>query len=110
MESKKFYQEIGRTIRCVRKEKQITQEELGKQLGLTKSAIVNYETGIRKIPVDVLAEFSRRYHISIDKLVKKKKTLADVLNSEIGSIQLSDQQEELLIQFINTLIGEKKNG
>ena len=108
METKNFYQEIGRCIRDIRKEKMITQEELGKQLGLTKSAIVNYETGIRKIPLDTVAKLSLYYNFSLDCLIKKQKTLSDVLNSEIGSVQLTDQQEQLLIQFINTLVGEKK--
>ena len=107
LETKNFYQEIGRCIRKVRKERRITQEELGRQLGLTKSAIVNYETGIRKIPVDVLAEFSSRYQISIDTLIKKEETLADIIHSQLGDMKLTQQQEQLLIQFINTLVGER---
>ncbi len=108
METKNFYQQIGRCIRDVRKENKITQEELGKQLGLTKSAIVNYETGIRKVPVDVLAKFSKTYHISLDQIIKKQKTLSDVINSEIGDRELTEQQEKLLISYIQILLGSEK--
>lgn len=108
METKNFYQQIGRCIRDIRKEKMITQEELGKQLGLTKSAIVNYETGSRKIPLDTVAKLSLYYNFSLDCLIKKQKTLSDILNSEIGNKQLTDQQEQLLINYIKILLGSEK--
>lgn len=108
MNTEKFYQEIGNSIRYIRKEHKLTQEQLGKLLGLTKSAIVNYETGIRKIPVDVLVKFTNLYGISIDRMIKKQKTLADVIQSETGNITLTEQQEQLLINYIQVLLGSEK--
>ena len=85
----------------------MTQEQLGHHIGCTKSAIVNYETGIRKIPFDVLVKMSDFYNVSLDFIVKKQKTLADVIQSEVGNTKLTEQQEQLLIQYINTLVGER---
>lgn len=47
--------EIGRRIKSAREEKGMTQEELGKILGLNKSSIQRYETGkIQKIKLPIL--------------------------------------------------------
>lgn len=108
LETEIFYKKLGHNLRCIRKQHGVTQEELGKQLGLTKSAIVNYETGIRKIPFDVLVKFSDCYNIEIKKLYKNKKTLSDVINSKIGKTELTEQQEELLINYIEILLGSEK--
>lgn len=47
--------EIGRRIKLAREEKGMTQEELGRILGLNKSSIQRYETGkIQKIKLPIL--------------------------------------------------------
>ena len=78
----------------------MTQEQFGELFNLTKSAIVNYETGIRKIPIDVLYQIAKFHNVKIDRLICKKPTIADVLNNEIGKIQLNDTEEDVLISFI----------
>ncbi len=108
METEIFYKNLGQEIKCLRKKRKLTQEQLGHHIGCTKSAIVNYETGIRKIPFDVLVKLSDFYKVSIDYLIKKQKTLADILDSEIGDIKLTEQQEQLLIKYIHVLLGKEK--
>lgn len=44
----------GERIRQYRKEKGLTQGELGEKLGLTASAVMRYERGQRKVSVDLL--------------------------------------------------------
>lgn len=102
-----FYKKLGENLRLIRKQHNITQEKLGEQLGLTKSAIVNYETGIRKIPFDILVQLTETYQIDIKSLYKQKKTVADVINSEIGKTELTDHQEQLLINYIELLLGSE---
>lgn len=79
----------------------MTQEEFGGLFDLTKSAIVNYETGIRKIPVDVLYRIAMFHNVTIDSLICKKQTIADVLKNEIGEIQLDHKEEDFLVNFIH---------
>lgn len=102
-----FYKKLGENLRLIRKQHNITQEKLGEQLGLTKSAIVNYENGIRKIPFDILVQLTETYQIDIKSLYKQKKTVADVINSEIGKTELTDHQEKLLINYIELLLGSE---
>lgn len=106
MKQECFYKTLGANLKSLRKSKGLTQEQFGTQFGLTKSAIVNYETGIRKIPIDTLIQIAYAYDVSIDTLTAKKRTVADVLRSNIGSKQLNDKQEQLLINYIELLIKE----
>lgn len=108
MNEKIFYKKLGENLRLIRKQHNITQEKLGEQLGLTKSAIVNYENGIRKIPFDILVQLTETYQIDIKSLYKQKKTVADVINSEIGKTELTEHQEQLLINYIELLLGSEK--
>ena len=97
-----FYKKLGANLKKLRRKHGLTQEQFGEQFGLTKSAIVNYETGIRKIPIDVLIQIAYTYNVSLDKLTAKKHTIADVLKSEIGHIELSESEEELIVNFLKS--------
>lgn len=105
-----FYKNLGQKLKKYRKDSGFTQEQLGAKLGITKSAIVNYETGIRKIPFDVLASLCDLYKVRIDDLVTKQTTLNDILQNEIGQTPLSETQERLLINYIELLIKDDTNG
>lgn len=88
----------------------MTQEQFGEVFGLTKSAIVNYESGIRKIPVDLLVQIANFHNVSLDRLICKKTTIADVIQSEIGNTKLNDQEEDVLITLINYMKEGKNSG
>lgn len=103
LDTKIFYKNLGQNIRLLRKKKGLTQEQFGEIFGLTKSAIVNYEIGIRKIPIDVLYQIAMFHNVTIDSLICKKKTIADILQNEIGETQLNDKAEDVLVAFINYL-------
>lgn len=97
MDTEIFYKNLGHNLKLLRKQKGMTQEQFGEVFNLTKSAIVNYEKGIRKIPIDVLYQIASFHNVTIDKLIYKKPTIAEVLNNEIGKIQLNDSEEDVLI-------------
>lgn len=103
MNAETFYKNLGHNLKQLRKAKGMTQEQLGEQIGLTKSAIVNYEAGIRKIPIDVLTQLASFHNVTIDSLTVKPHTIAEIIKSEIGSIELTEHEEDLLINFIKAL-------
>ena len=92
----------------MRKEKGLTQEQFGSLFNLTKSAIVNYEAGIRKIPIDLLYQIAMFHNVTIDSLICKKQTIEDVLKSEIGKLHLNQQEEDVLINFLQVFKGMKE--
>ena len=110
LETENFYKNIGQKLKKYRKDSGYTQEQLGAKLGITKSAIVNYETGIRKIPFDILASLCDLYKVRIDDLITKRTTLNDILETKIGQVPLSEKQEQLLINYIELLVGDIEDG
>ena len=110
LETEIFYQRLGQKLKELRKGKGFTQEQLGEYVGITKSAIVNYEAGIRKIPLDLLSKLADFHAVSIDSLFEREKTLRNVLESELSKKELSDRQEQLLVGFIEILLGVNESG
>lgn len=61
-----FYKELGAKIKKAREEAGCTQSVLANELGLTPSAIANYELGFRQIPVHMLLQLAKRFGKSLD--------------------------------------------
>lgn len=108
MDEKFFYKNLGQNLKQLRKAKGMTQEQFSGLFGLTKSAIVNYETGIRKIPIDLLHQIAMFHDVTIDSLICKKQTIEDVMKSEIGKMQLEQHEEDVLINFLQVFKGMKE--
>ena len=56
-------------LKEVRIEKGVSQEKAAKDLGLSKSAISNYETGLRQPTYDILIKLCKYYNVSADYLL-----------------------------------------
>lgn len=54
-----YYKRIGERIRKAREETGYTLQKVAGNLGVTPSAIANYESGIRQIPVHILLELAK---------------------------------------------------
>lgn len=57
---------IGNQIKQLRKQYNMTQEDLAEKLGTTKQSVSRYENGIRKANQDVLFELCRIFDVKID--------------------------------------------
>lgn len=55
----------------MRKEKNLTQEQVGKILGVSQVAYSHYELEKRHIPVDVLMKLADYYETSVDYVLKR---------------------------------------
>lgn len=53
----------------LRKDKKLTQHELAKQLGITRSALSQYELGNRQPDYETLEKIAQYFHVSIDYLL-----------------------------------------
>lgn len=58
-----------RRLRELRVEKDLTQTEIAKMLGMSQTGYSKYETGENDIPTDVLIKLSKLYNTSIDYLL-----------------------------------------
>jgi len=64
---------MGSFLAELRKENHLTQAELGEKLGVTNKTISRWETGSYMPPVEMLAELSNMYGLSINELLSGKK-------------------------------------
>ena len=58
-------EKVGKLLKEIRESKNLTQEEVGKNLGLGRDAIIKIEKGMRKIK----AEFESYYNVSLDDFI-----------------------------------------
>ena len=58
--------DVGAQIKYIRENYDVTQQELGEYLNLSKSSISHYEKNDRDIPFRKLSMISNYFHLSID--------------------------------------------
>ena len=61
--------DFGNTLKTLRLHEEITQAQLSQKLGLTKSVISAYETGLRLPSYDVLIHIAQIFKVSTDYLL-----------------------------------------
>ena len=61
--------DLGNTLKTLRLRENMTQAQLAQKLGLTKSVISAYETGLRLPSYDVLIHISKIFKVSTDYLL-----------------------------------------
>lgn len=64
---------IGKFLAELRRERHMTQEELGERLGVTNKTVSRWENGNYMPPVEMLAELSSLYGVSINEIVSGKR-------------------------------------
>ncbi len=69
--------DFGIVLKQLRKSHNLTQEELGKQIGLSKAVVSKYENGMGYPTFDVLIEIAQYFSVTTDYLlgVSKGKTI-----------------------------------
>ncbi len=88
---------IGPKIKQLRGQKNISQVDLAKQLGVSKSVISSYENEIHLPPYDILLKMARLFGVSTDYL------LGSVGNHSINVDGLTDQQIEAVTAIVDEL-------
>ena len=89
--------DFGNTLKTLRLRKNMTQAQLAQKLGLTKSVISAYETGLRLPSYDILIHIARIYNVSTDYLLGIEK------KQEIDLSGLSQEEIDALMNLINAM-------
>lgn len=89
-------------IKEARTELHLSQDHVAKFLGVNRTAIVEIESGKRKVSADELGKFSELFQIPADELLNGRSTEMPVqmFARRFGALDEADQQEILnLIEF-----------
>lgn len=94
---------IGAKIKQLRTQRNISQIDLAKQLGVSKSVISSYENEIHLPPYDVLLQMARIFGVSTDYL------LGAPSNRSIDVDGLTDTQVEAILKIVSELRKTNRN-
>ena len=106
-----LYESIGKNIRAIRKSRKQTQEELGKALGLSQSAIMSYETGYRRITLESILKLCSFYEISVNNIVPNddNSPIGEELTAEMKFLEelktqhFNAEEQKLILDFANLI-------
>lgn len=112
--------DFGLRIRELRESHKLSQEELGRKVGRSKSVISSYENNLKIPPLEILTNIAVVFNVSLDYLVgidkeemisvngitKKQKKIINTILLEFKeksslSNGLSDRQQEILALLMN---------
>ncbi len=92
--------DFGNILKTQRLKKDMTQAQLAQKLGVTKSVISAYETGLRLPSYDILIHIAKLFNISTDFLL-------GVENKQ--DVDLSGLSQEEIDALLNLIRAMKKN-
>lgn len=95
--------QIGEVIKKARKNKKITQTQLGAAIGVGKVAIANYESGkIKVIPFENRVKMSSVLNIPVSELLYDNEKMACISTNEA----VDELRENRLIKAVNAELEE----
>lgn len=94
---------IGEKINELRKQRNMTQDELAEKMGVSSQAVSKWEKDLSIPDLPVLMELSDFFHISLDDLVKEKEDSVQL----VPEGQRKDINEMLLRVNVHTVKGDK---
>jgi transcriptional regulator with XRE-family HTH domain len=92
--------DFGNRLKILRLKANMTQAQLAQKLGLTKSVISAYETGLRLPSYDILIHIAKIYNVSTDYLLGVENT---------RSLDLSGLTQDEVNAIVNLIRAMKNN-
>ena len=89
--------EFGNTLKTLRLQNNFTQAQLAQRLGVTKSVISAYETGLRMPSYDVLISISQIFKVTTDYLLGLEK------KQELDLSGLTEDEVQALTELIKAM-------
>ncbi|WZY00395.1 helix-turn-helix transcriptional regulator [Bacillus sp. FSL W7-1360] len=83
-------------LRSLRKQRKLTQEQLGQMLGVTKVSVSGYETGNRNPDTSTLIKICDTFNVSADYLLGR--TVNATL--PLADASLTDEENKLLREYL----------
>lgn len=98
-----FYEQLGDRIRRARRIAGLSQEELGRRVGLNRSSISNVEKGRQRILAHVLIDFSAALRVAPAELLGEGPAEPDLLSG-------LPEETKSFVQDVLTEAGQARRG
>ena len=86
---------VANRIKYLREQQQMTQTELARQLGITRSSVNAWELGISVPSTQYIVELAKIFHVSTDYLLGVTSSVTLPVSG------LTEQDIQMVYQFIN---------
>jgi transcriptional regulator with XRE-family HTH domain len=111
-DDKTFYQQMGQRIAQLRKEQNLTQQQLAEVLGIAQQTLAHYEGGHLRIAVAMLPPLAKTLSVTIEeligeesKLAKGKRGPAPKLQQQMERIaQLPKPKQRFVMEMLDTVL------
>lgn len=98
---------VGKFIMTLRKEKGLTQEQLGTKLGVSGKSVSKWERGVNAPDIAILEKLSNELNVSINELLKgeiNEKKIENLIQSKITLDGLKFYSNNIKNNFIKKMI------
>lgn len=89
------YGDFGNKIYELRTKKNISFNDMAKELHISTSMLKQYESGSRKIPIDILEKISNYFNVDINEIIGNQ------VNDDLESVHFDEQYKKWKNQFSN---------
>ena len=110
-DEKVFFQALGLRIAGLRKDLDLTQQQLADLLGASQQMVASYEVGRRRVPVSLLPTLAKALAVSVETLLGEpdkrtgKRGPSPKLLQQLEQVsQLPKAQQKFVSQMIDTVL------
>lgn len=89
----------GSRLKEIRSQLRLSQEEFGKQIGLTRAAIAAVEAGNNKFSNDVLCKLILTFNVNINYLLVGKGCIFNAPEFEDVKAEILNEVNEILVKY-----------
>lgn len=93
-------------LREIRKSKKLTMKELGAKVGVSESAISQYETGKREADYATLVKLADIFNCTVDDILGRELEKPSI-EQDTRYAELSDENKEFIDQMIDKLLASQ---
>lgn len=92
---------IGSNIKKIRKEKKITQNDLAKEMGISRSYLGDLENDRRNPSTKTLESLAQKLDVSMPYLLEGKRTMEDFEKMAMEDLKNNPVKMESILEFMN---------
>lgn len=98
---------LAQNIKFLRKQKEVTQQEMADALGINQSSTANWESDTRKPDIETIVRIAEYFGVTLDDLILKD--LKPPIPIYITNIQFLRTKQEMTQEEMANLLGFKDN-
>jgi transcriptional regulator with XRE-family HTH domain len=109
-------QHIGKTIKGIREEKGVTQQQIAELIHMHRSNYSKVESGERELSIEAISKIAKYFAMTIDELVNFDGKMPDEVTVEDKTLteqvkliaELEPEEKNMVFKMVDTFLTKKK--